>query len=110
MTRCDWRPFIKAAIERCPVSIDKYADDAIDQVFGQLEYLPSESIYEGPRLAQPDEVANYNTGDGIEKAFTLANILQQRQPDAAIQIQIAPDKAVVKADKEYTFNSSKGLE
>jgi hypothetical protein len=109
MTRCDWRPFIRAAIERCPVSIDKYAEDGIDQVYNQLNALSNESIYDGPRLAQPDEVVNYNTGDGVEKAFTLANILHQRQPDTAIQIHIDNDKAVVKANKEYAFNSSKGL-
>ena len=110
MTRCDWRPFVKAAIERCPVSIEKYADDGVNQVYSQLNAMPDESIYEGPRLAQPDEVANYTTGDGVEKAFTLANILHQRQPEAAIEINIEKDKAIVQADKEYTFNTSKGLE
>ena len=109
MTRCDWQPFIKAAVERCPVSIDKYAEDGIDQVYNQLCAIPYESIYDGPRLAQPDEVANYNTGDGIEKAFTLANILHQRQPEAALEILIDNDKAIVKADKEYAFKSVKGI-
>ena len=109
MTRCDWRPFIKAAVERCPVSVEQYADDAIDQVYSQLNALPNESIYEGPRLAQPDEVANYKTGDGIEKAFTLANILRQRQPDEVVEMHIENEKVVVKAGKEYTFSSSKGL-
>jgi hypothetical protein len=110
MARCDWRPFIKAAVERCPVSIEKYADEGVNQVYSQLKVLSDESIYDGPRLAQPDEVANYNTGDGVEKAFTLANILHQRQPEAPIEIHIEKDRAIVKAVKEYTFNSSKGLE
>jgi hypothetical protein len=79
-------------------------------VYSQLTALPNESIYDGPRLAQPDEVANYNTGDGVEKAFTLANIIRNRKPQQAITLQIEKDKAVVKADKEYVFNSTKGLE
>jgi hypothetical protein len=110
MTRCDWRPFIKAAIERCPVSIEKYQDDGASQVYSQLNALTNESIYEGPRLAQPDEVANYNTGDGIEKAFTLAAILRRRQPEDTIEIHIEKDKAVVQAGEEYGFKSSKGLQ
>lgn len=110
MTRCDWRPFVKAAIERCPVSVEKYADDAIDAVYSQLNSLRNESIYEGARLAQPDEVVNYNTGDGIEKAFTMANILHQRNYDAPIQIDINGSSAVVKAEKEYIFTTSKRLE
>ena len=110
MTRCDWQPFIKAAIERCPVSIEKYQDDGVSQVYSQLKAMANESIYDGPRLAQPDEVANYNTGDGVEKAFTLANILQRRQPDATIELHIENDRAVVQAGQEYVFSSSKGLQ
>jgi hypothetical protein len=110
MARCDWRPFTKAAIERCPVSIEKYADDTIDLIYNQLCSLPNESIYEGPRLAQPDEVANYNTGDGIEKAFMLANILHERNPDKPVRIEIDGTVALVKAEKEYVFTTSKALE
>ena len=110
MTRCDWRPFVKAAIERCPVSIEKYADDGVDRVYSQLSAMPNESIYDGPRLAQPDEVANYNTGDGIEKAFVLANILRDRHPDQPIRIDIDGKQAVVKAEKDYAFATGKGLE
>jgi len=109
MTRCDWRPFVKAAIERCPVSIEKHTDDSIEQVYSQLTALSNESIYDGTRLAQPDEVVNYNTGDGIEKAFALANILRRRKSDAVIQINVDETNAIVKSDKEYVFTTSKGL-
>jgi len=109
MTRCDWRPFVKAAVERCPVSIEKYTDDDIDQVYSQLCAMPNESIYEGPRLAQPDEVTNYNTGDGIEKAFRLANILHKRSPDQLVRIDV-DGTVVVRAEKEYVFTTAKGLE
>ncbi|MHC4232551.1 MAG: hypothetical protein ACYSTW_08120 [Planctomycetota bacterium] len=109
MTRCDWRPFVKAAVERCPVSIEKHTNNSIDQVYNQLSGMPNESIYDGPRLAQPDEVINYNTGDGIEKAFVLANILCRRKSDAVIQINVDEANAIVKSDKEYVFATSKGL-
>ena len=60
-------------------------------------------------LAQPDEVANYNTGDGIEKAFTLANILRQHQPDREITIMIDPNRVVIKSKEEYEFSTTKDL-
>ena len=109
MTRCDWRPFTKAAIERCPVSIEKHVDDSIEQVYDQLCAMSNESIYNGPRLAQPDEVANFNTGDGIEKAFVLANILCKRNPDQPVRIDIDKETVVVRGESEYAFSSSKQL-
>jgi hypothetical protein len=40
----------------------------------QITALDSESIYDGPsRLAQPDEVWNFGTGDGLEKCLLAAN-------------------------------------
>lgn len=110
MTRCAWTPFLKAAVERCPVSIQAHTGDSIEQVYSQLASLPGDSIYDGTRLAQPDEVANYRTGDGLEKALTLANIIHHRTPELAIELIVEKDRVVVKADKEYTFNSVKGLQ
>ncbi|MBQ6339624.1 MAG: hypothetical protein IJI36_10815 [Kiritimatiellae bacterium] len=69
-------PFVKAALERSPVS--KAALDAADvpSVLSRLAALDDESIYDGPsRLAQPDEVWNYGTGDGLEKCLLAANVL-----------------------------------
>jgi hypothetical protein len=109
MSRCDWRPFIKAAMERSPVSVEKLQANSIDDVYGQLYQLPDDSIYDGPRLAQPDEVANYNTGDGLEKAFTLANIIHRRQPQQPLELTIDGQHVILKAEKEYAFASSKGL-
>ena len=109
MTRCAWTPFVKAAVERCPVSIEAHADDSIEQVFSRLTALPNESIYDAARLAQPDEVANFKTGDGLEKAFTLANILHKRRPEAPLEIIIEGSTVTVKADTDYTFTSTKGL-
>ncbi|MHC4551710.1 MAG: hypothetical protein ACYSUT_02930 [Planctomycetota bacterium] len=110
MTRCQWTPFVKAAIERCPVSIEAHTDDSIEQVASQLTALPNESIYDSARLAQPDEVANYKTGDGLEKAFTLANIIHKRQPETPLEIIADGEAVTVRADKDYTFDSAKNLQ
>ena len=109
MTRCDWRPFVKAAVERCPVSIEKFNDNKFEEVYRQLTAMGNKSIYDGPRLAQPDEVVNYNTGDGIEKAFVLANNLHHRHPDQPVRIDIDSKTVIVRGEGEYTFNSSKQL-
>ena len=71
--------------------------------------MPNESIYDGPRLAQPDEVANYKTGDGVEKAFTLANILRSKDPQRSLELIIDGASVILRGQKEYSFNSSKGL-
>ncbi|MHC4639473.1 MAG: hypothetical protein ACYTBV_18550, partial [Planctomycetota bacterium] len=64
MTWCDWQPFIKATLERNPVSIEMTKSMSIDEVYNWLEKMNNNSIYDENRLAQPDEVANYKTGDG----------------------------------------------
>jgi len=55
-------------------------------------------------------VVNFNTGDGIEKAFVLANILRHRHPDQPVRIDIDGKQAVVKAEKGYAFTTAKKLE
>ncbi|MCE5185566.1 MAG: hypothetical protein LLF76_05515 [Planctomycetaceae bacterium] len=110
MTRCDWRPFLKASLERSPVSIEFFKDDTIEQVAAKLSAWPNESIYEGPRLAHPDEVANYKTGDGIEKALTLANILLSRNPRHSMQLIVDGHAVTLKTPAQtFSFSSSKGL-
>jgi hypothetical protein len=87
----------------------------ITQAFEWLNEMPNNSIYDGdrpdstgsPRVAQPDEVANYKTGDGIEKAFTLANIIRSRNNSKEITIKIDNDKVVVEADGKFEFVSAK---
>jgi len=109
MESCDWTPFIKAAVERNPVSIDRTKSMSVEQVYDWLEQIKNDSIYDGKRLAQPDEVANYKTGDGLEKAFLLANILYQRNPEQDIGITVDNSKVVLKGQNEHRFVSSKGL-
>jgi hypothetical protein len=110
MKSCDWLPFIKAAIERSPVSIEKTAQMSIEQVYDWLGQLKNDSIYDGERLAQPDEVANYKTGDGLEKAIVLANVMRKKAPEKNIEIIAANGQVSLKSDNEYKFVSSKKLE
>ncbi len=110
LSRTDWQPFLKAAFERNPVSIGgaKDLDDAA--VISKLEAMPGESIYDGSRLAQPDEVWNYGRGDGAEKAICLANILKSRHGAASVRVEITPDFATIAlGDKTVRWPSSKNL-
>jgi len=109
METCDWLPLIKAAIERSPVSLNAVNGKSIEDVFAWLNTLDAVSIYDGKRLAQPDEVTNYRTGDGLEKAFLLANIIRQRQPQENIEISVSDNQAILKGAGVYRFDSSKGL-
>ena len=110
MKSCDWVPFIKAAVERNPVSIQMAESMSIQEVYAWLEKMENNSIYDGNRLAQPDEVANYKTGDGLEKAFLLANIILAREPAGDIEIVVDGKHAVLRNQAEYRFLSAKNLE
>ncbi len=111
METCDWTPFVKAAVERNPVSLEKAkaADMAVEDVYNWLGAMDDASIYDGKRLAQPDEVVNYRTGDGLEKAFLLADFIRNKSPDSDIEIAVDTGKVVLKSAGEYSFSSSKGL-
>jgi hypothetical protein len=109
MQSCDWRPFIKAAVERNPVSVQMVDSKSLEEVYCWLQQMQNSSIYDGKRLAQPDEVANYGTGDGLEKAFLLANIIRKRSPQQDIRITVDNDDVVLEGRGEYRFASAKGL-
>ncbi len=111
MSLCAWEPFAHAAFTRCPVSLDKAKDMSIEQVYAWLLGMHNKSIYDGDRLAQPDEVVNFKTGDGIEKAFVLANIALHRgalsQP---IEITISGQRVLVTVQEVFCFSTKKSLE
>jgi len=109
METCRWAPFVKAAVERNPVSMKAAENMSIEQACNWLRQMPPASIYEGKRLAQPDEVANYNTADGLEKAFTLANIIHNRNPEQQIILTVENNDVGVEADRKYRFESAKNL-
>ena len=108
MDLCDWEPFLKAVMERNPVSIAYFRDTDPNTVYQELQTWPDESIYEGNRLALPDEVVNFQRADGIEKALTLANILRARDRGTEISLKIDHQKVQLKASKErFDFKSKK---
>jgi len=110
MQSCEWAPFVKAAIERNPVSLKMFESMSTEQVYGRLEKMPDVSIYEGPRLAQPDEVANYGCGDGLEKAFLLANVIHNANAEQDIEITVCNNKVMLEGPGRYRFESDKGLD
>jgi len=106
-----WAPFLKAAFERNPVVIGATKDLSDDALIQTLSSLSNESIYDGSRVAQPDEVWNFQRGDGLEVAITLANIWKTRHPEDAIQLSASGNRVVLSAgNQECTFTSSKGIE
>ena len=115
MEFCDWQPFIKAAIERNPVCVEQALSMSLDEVYGWLGQMPNESIYDGKRLAQPDEVANYVRGDGLEKAFVLAAVAYQEGNETNIKMSILESRVVLEISpkseesKKYEFISTKGF-
>jgi len=108
MDSCDWQPFLKAAFERNPVSILYFKELELPDVYRHLQTWRDGSIYEGNRLALPDEVVNFTRGDGIEKAITLANVAKARhlvpameQHDDTILLRISGQK--------YEFRTTRTL-
>ncbi len=74
MDRIDWLPFIKASMERNPVCFTELEGKEAGEVFSVLNSFPESSIYDGQRLALPDEVWNFERGDGIEKAHSYGRL------------------------------------
>jgi hypothetical protein len=110
MDKIDWRPFIKAAIERNPVSFGDLNEKTNYEVYSILKELPRESIYDGNRLAMPDEVWNFRRGDGIEKAFLLADLLLHNDKSTTISIEIDQSKVLLTTGQhEFHFTSHKKL-
>jgi hypothetical protein len=111
LSRAGWAPFVKAAMERSPVSVQGTAGLNDEQVVEQIAGLPNESIYDGARLAQPDEVWNYKRGDGLERAFCLANIWKARHPEEIIEI-LSTGKEIEIRFERFTVRwpSIKGLD
>ena len=111
LTRIDPEPYLHACIRRNPASLAATGQMDIESIADTINALPNESIYDGPwRLAQPDEVWNYQRGDGVEKAVLLANILQARNANSKAFIHIEPNKVVLDINNTtYEFESAKQL-
>lgn len=111
MEYIDWKSFVKAAIERNPVCFTNTAGTKDEnQLYQILSDMSNESIYDGKRLALPDEVWNFKRGDGIEKAFLIANFILQNNRDRQIKITINEKQAIIEyKGGNFIFNSSKGI-
>jgi len=112
LSRTEPGPFLAAAVQRNPVSAAAAPGLDAAAVADRLRSMPDESIYDEPaRLAQPDEVWNYERGDGAEKALTLANVLRRNRRDVDMKISVSPDTAALHVDGDtYGFASGKGLQ
>ena len=99
----DWLPFVKAAIERNPVCLSELNDKTLPEVIKILKSFSDQSIYDRKRLAMPDEVWNYRRGDGIEKAFVLADYILLKDQSFPVTISI-DNKYVTVSYKETDFN------
>ena len=108
MNMINWLPFVKAAIERNPVCFTDLNGKSVMEVFKILVNMPDESIYDGRRLALPDEVWNFKRGDGIEKALLLADFIVQKDNGSPVLIEIAGQNVKLRYnDEDYLFISSK---
>ncbi len=109
MDLTDWRPFVKAAIERNPVSHIPLEGKTADEIFEVIGHLKNKSIYDSGRMAQPDEVWNFGRGDGAEKAFLMAGAVIHNDPAASVIITLQGDNVILDCyGREYHFVTSKG--
>ncbi len=110
LTRSPWCPFLRAALERNPVSQKGMRQMCSDEVYRTLFSFGAESIYSQHRLAQPDEVFNFQTGDGLEKAICLWNVLWARGEANCFSLVITAKDAYLRVDgREFVFSTQKGL-
>jgi len=108
MDSCDWKPFFKAVFERNPVSVGYFKGKELSEVYRELTSWSGESIYDGNRLALPDEVVNFRRGDGIEQAIVLANVTRHR----SLQVSFEQNKdhvRVLAGDDSFEFGTFKSL-
>ena len=91
LAQIDWTPFFKAALERSPVAFHGAEGLDDDALVRHLSDLPNESIYDGTRIAQPDEVWNFGRGDGFERAVCLASVWKARHPNTPVTLRLRGD-------------------
>ncbi|MBN2162680.1 MAG: hypothetical protein JXR25_10255 [Pontiellaceae bacterium] len=106
----DWKPFLKAALERNPVITEATNTLSDRELIEILQALPNESIYGGSRVAQPDEVWNFQRGDGLERAIALADAWKQRHTNDPIHLESSEGRVtLMMGETEVVFESFKGL-
>lgn len=110
MDQIDWLPFIKAAVERNPVCFPDLDGKTPDDLHKIIQTFTDDSIYEGKRLALPDEVWNFRHGDGIEKALLMADFMIHLDDASEVNIESDNKKVILRSgNKEYQFSSKKSF-
>ncbi|MEI6900828.1 MAG: hypothetical protein WCL00_13195, partial [Bacteroidota bacterium] len=108
MDSCDWTPFLKAVFERNPVSVLSFNNMDQEEVYHILNQWPNESIYDGNRLALPDEVVNFKRGDGIEKALVFLNVMKAKEKSVEFHLHAMGKEVIIFMHrKKYIFLSEK---
>ncbi|KAF0092306.1 MAG: hypothetical protein FD141_490 [Fusobacteria bacterium] len=103
------KAFMKAALERNPVTLVGAQELSIEEAYEYLNGLGNVSIYSDNRLAQPDEVWNFSTGDGLEKAIALLDITKDRGLEC--WLETSPGGAKILVDGQvYEFKADKYVE
>jgi hypothetical protein len=111
MKLAPWEPFMKAALERNPVSLKGLKGLSIEDAYKKLTSFESQSIYDGSRMAQPDELWNFGRGDGLEMAIAFLNFIRNSPGFENASLESQGSKVLVRVkNREFTFNSSKNLE
>ena len=102
-----WQAFLVAAWQRNPVSLKGLKNKNLTERYDILKDMNNQSIYEEPnRLALPDEVWNFGTGDGLEKIILLANTLINNDQCYNFTISIKDNKATLNVNNtSFTFDT-----
>lgn len=100
--------FLKATVERNPVILTDLLEKDIPGCYEALCTLGQESIYSEDRLAQPDEVWNFRTGDGLEKALALADIAYNRGLPCYVETREKEALAMI-GGSQYRFPKTKNV-
>jgi hypothetical protein len=108
MDSCHWAPYYKAVFERNPVTLAVFSEKELMEIYQELQSWPGESIYDGNRLALPDETVNYRRGDGIEKALTLWHIARSRRIPCSVA-QHGQSITLKAGAGHFTFETAKEL-
>jgi hypothetical protein len=109
MAVTDWRPFIKAAMERNPVCHTHLGGKSPDEIYDIVNKLKNKSIYDDGRMAQPDEVWNFGRGDGAEKAFLMADAIIHNDAAAEVSVTLDNGSALLGCyGKGYSFVTTRG--
>ncbi len=110
MGEAGWPAFLKACLERNPVSLNYFKEKTISEVQQELAAWAEESIYDDQGLSTPDEVVNYQRGDGLEKALTLANVIHAREPEASLSVEVRGSEVILRNKTgEFLFKTKKGV-